>query len=130
MPSSSSFRSLDHAIDVAKNIFLNKVDVGCWLEDLFYRDCFNNYMATTTKSIKQEANEKYEDISYGVKTTTLNSAEVNSIGTDHVTEFDTNNDPQENFRGLDGNQTKVEEHVRPKRGFDVNLDGVGKYLIR
>ncbi|MED6198065.1 hypothetical protein PIB30_062559 [Stylosanthes scabra] len=36
MTSSSPFRSLEHATDVTKDIFLNKLDVGCWLEALSY----------------------------------------------------------------------------------------------
>ncbi|MED6177505.1 hypothetical protein PIB30_098749 [Stylosanthes scabra] len=54
MASSSPFRSLDHAIDVAKDIFLNKLDVGSWLEALSHRDCFNTYIAMATESTKQE----------------------------------------------------------------------------
>ncbi|MED6162082.1 hypothetical protein PIB30_066996 [Stylosanthes scabra] len=135
MASSSPFRSLDHAIDVAKDIFLNKLDVGSWLEALSYRDCFNTYIATATESAKQELYEwgseyrrssgvrrKYEDISNGVEDVTLNSIEVNSLGTDHSTEFDTNNNPRENMRGVDGNQSKAEEHVRPEKGFDLNKE--------
>ncbi|MED6180754.1 hypothetical protein PIB30_013382 [Stylosanthes scabra] len=51
----------------------------------------------------QEAEEKYEDMSHGVETVTLNSNEVNSLGNDHVTEFDTNNDHRKNLRGVDEN---------------------------
>ncbi|MED6225278.1 hypothetical protein PIB30_092176 [Stylosanthes scabra] len=53
MASSSSFHSLDHAIDVAKDIFLNKIDVGSWLEALSHRNCFNTYIATATELTKQ-----------------------------------------------------------------------------
>ncbi|MED6185553.1 hypothetical protein PIB30_058244 [Stylosanthes scabra] len=115
MASSSPFRSLDHAIDVAKHIFLNKLDVGCWLEALSYRDCFNTYITMATESTKQglhkwvkipkevrEVEEKYEDMSHGVETVTLNSDEVNSLGNDNATEFDTNNDPRKNVRGIVG----------------------------
>ncbi|MED6216322.1 hypothetical protein PIB30_006607 [Stylosanthes scabra] len=52
----------------------------------------------------QETEDKYDDISHGVEDVTLNSFEVNSLGTDHATEFDTNNDPLENVRGLGINQ--------------------------
>ncbi|MED6138363.1 hypothetical protein PIB30_073681 [Stylosanthes scabra] len=140
MASSSPFRSLDHAINVTKDIFLNKLDVGCWLEAFSNRDCFNTYIAMTTESTKdcmngtskyqrkfgyafvtcasrkisdeilselKEAEKKYEDISHGVETVTLNSDVVNSLGTDNATEFDTNNDPRKNVRGVDMNQTKT-----------------------
>ncbi|MED6131434.1 hypothetical protein PIB30_009915 [Stylosanthes scabra] len=160
MASSSPFRSLDHAIDVAKDIFLNKLDVGSWLEALSYLDCFSTYITTATKSTEQNTKGssgmplslvhlekalmkflvRYTnmhlvelDIAYREEMKLIelhltnyyvdlyfDSVEVNSLGTDHATEFDTNNDPPENVRGVDRNQSKAEEHVRPKRGFDLN----------
>ncbi|MED6211938.1 hypothetical protein PIB30_078389, partial [Stylosanthes scabra] len=195
MASSSPFRSLYHAIDVAKDIFINKLDVGSSLQALSHRDCFNTYIATATESTKQElyewgfeyrrkfgyafvtyasgkssdeilseikvrytnmplvemdiacreemklkelhltnhyvdlyfdsdstqdAEEKYKDISNGVEDVTLNSVEVNSLGTEHVVDFDTNNNPRENMRCVDGKQSKAKKHVRPEKGFDLN----------
>ncbi|MED6119203.1 hypothetical protein PIB30_009602 [Stylosanthes scabra] len=57
MAFSSPFRSLDHAINVAKDIFLNKLEVGSWLEALSHRDRFNTYISTATESTKQELHE-------------------------------------------------------------------------
>ncbi|MED6179396.1 hypothetical protein PIB30_000509 [Stylosanthes scabra] len=180
MASSSLFRSLDHAIDVAKDIFLNKLEVGSWLETLSYRNCFNTYISTATESTKKELHEcglkyqkkfgyafvtcafgkssdgilselkvrytnmplveldiacreemklielqltnHYVDLYFDSEDVTLNSFEVNSLGTDHATEFDTNNDPPENVRGLDENQLKAKEHFRPEGGFDLNKE--------
>ncbi|MED6212959.1 hypothetical protein PIB30_088522 [Stylosanthes scabra] len=179
MTSSSPFRSLDHAIDVAKDIFLNKPDVGSWLEALSHRDCFYTYIAMAIESTKHGlyewgfeykrkfgyafvtcASEKssveiLSELKVGytnmppveldiacreeIKLIELhltnhyvdlyfNSVKVNSIGTDHATEFDTNNNPRENVRGVGGKKSKAKEHVRPKKGFDLKktvLVGLG-----
>ncbi|MED6151101.1 hypothetical protein PIB30_079049 [Stylosanthes scabra] len=197
MASSSPFRSLDHAIEVAKEIFHNKLEVGSWIEALSHRDCFDTYISTATESTKQELHEwrlkyqkkfgyafvtcasgkssdeilselkkrytnmplveldiarreemklvelqltnhhvdlyfdtdstqeieeKYDDISHVGEDVTLNSFEVNSLGTDHATEFDTNNDPLENVTGSNENQSKAKEHLRPERSFDLNKE--------
>ncbi|MED6197238.1 hypothetical protein PIB30_054873 [Stylosanthes scabra] len=57
MASSSPFHLLDHAIEVAKDIFHNKLEVGSWIETLSYHDCFDTYISTATKSTKQELHE-------------------------------------------------------------------------
>ncbi|MED6184188.1 hypothetical protein PIB30_045076 [Stylosanthes scabra] len=130
--SPSPFRSLDHAINVAKDIFLNKLDVGSWLEALSHRYCFNTYIATTTESTKQELYEwgfeyqrkfGYAFVTYASGKSSdeiISEMKVNSLGTDHATEFDTNNNPRENVRGVDGKQSKADGHVRPEKGFDLN----------
>ncbi|MED6113491.1 hypothetical protein PIB30_071295 [Stylosanthes scabra] len=103
------------------NMPLVELDVACreemkWIELHLTNHYVDFYFDSDST---QEAEEKYEDISDGVEAVMLNSVEVNSLGTDHATEFDTNNDPPENVRGVDENQSKAEEHVRPERGFDL-----------
>ncbi|MED6177055.1 hypothetical protein PIB30_094110 [Stylosanthes scabra] len=44
MVSASPFVSLDHAITIARDIFLNELDVSCWVEALSSRDCFDQYL--------------------------------------------------------------------------------------
>ncbi|MED6207437.1 hypothetical protein PIB30_035827 [Stylosanthes scabra] len=63
MVSASPFKSLDHAIMVARDIFLNQLDVSCWVEALSSRDCFDLYLADANETTVQELHEwgpKYE----------------------------------------------------------------------
>ncbi|MED6120685.1 hypothetical protein PIB30_023151, partial [Stylosanthes scabra] len=70
----------------------------------------------------KETEEKYDDISHVVEDVTLNSFEVNSLGTDHATEFENYNDPLEHVTGSNENQSRAKEHLRPERGFDLNKE--------
>ncbi|MED6215715.1 hypothetical protein PIB30_000721 [Stylosanthes scabra] len=64
MVSVSPFKSLDHAITIARDIFLNQLDVSCWVEDLSSRDCFDLYLAYANETTLQELYDwasKYEE---------------------------------------------------------------------
>ncbi|MED6118941.1 hypothetical protein PIB30_007446 [Stylosanthes scabra] len=64
MVSFSPFKSLDHAITVARDIFLNQLDVSCWVEALSYRDCFDQYLTDANETTVQELHEwgsRYEE---------------------------------------------------------------------
>ncbi|MED6199135.1 hypothetical protein PIB30_073116 [Stylosanthes scabra] len=104
------------------NMPLVELDIACREEmKLIELHLINHYVDLYFDSDStQEAEEKYEEISNRVEDVSLNLVEVNSIGTDHATEFDTNNNPRENVRGVDGKKSKAKEHVRPKKGFDLN----------
>ncbi|MED6185449.1 hypothetical protein PIB30_057207 [Stylosanthes scabra] len=53
MVSVASFSSLDHAITIARDIWFNKLDLSCWIEALFSRDCLNKYLTDATESTIQ-----------------------------------------------------------------------------
>ncbi|MED6167369.1 hypothetical protein PIB30_002344 [Stylosanthes scabra] len=60
----SPFKSLDHTITVVRDIFLNKLDVLCWVEALSSKDCFDQYLADANETTVQELHEwgsKYEE---------------------------------------------------------------------
>ncbi|MED6115132.1 hypothetical protein PIB30_087311, partial [Stylosanthes scabra] len=64
MVSASPFVSLDHAITIARDIFLHELDVSCWVEALSSRDCFDQYLKDATETTLQELLEwgsKYEE---------------------------------------------------------------------
>ncbi|MED6150331.1 hypothetical protein PIB30_071303 [Stylosanthes scabra] len=145
MASSSPFRSLDHAIDAAKDIFLTSLMVGVGLK-LYPTRKFGSAFVTSASEkssdkILSELKVRYtnmplveldiacqEEMKIELQLTNhyvdmyFDSDEVNSLENDHATEFDTNNDSRKNVRNVDGNQTKAEEHVRPKKGFDMNKE--------
>ncbi|MED6198701.1 hypothetical protein PIB30_069045, partial [Stylosanthes scabra] len=53
MVSASPFVSLDHAITIVRDIFLNELDVSCWVETLSSRDCFDQYLEDANETTLQ-----------------------------------------------------------------------------
>ncbi|MED6183125.1 hypothetical protein PIB30_035154 [Stylosanthes scabra] len=112
MVSFSPFKSLDHAITVARDIFLNQLDVSCWVEALSSRDCFDQYLADAKETTVQELHEwgsKYDE-KFG---------ENASIGTDVIRPFETAYYQEKEGDDMDRQHMTYESNIA-HRNFDLN----------